>query len=65
MQVEKESARLLAIDFEATDGYEEDETHLKATCTDDGRASAATESPAAVRRSGPAGRSGLLRVCFT
>mgnify|MGYP000146844644 CR=1 FL=1 len=36
VQVEKESARLLAIEFEATDGYEEDETHLKATCTDDG-----------------------------
>lgn len=36
VQVEKESARLLAIEFEATDGYEDNETHLKATCTDDG-----------------------------
>lgn len=36
VQVEKEGARELAIEFEATDGYENDETHLKATCTDDG-----------------------------
>lgn len=34
VQVEKEGGRILAIEFEATDGSEDYEAHLKATCED-------------------------------